>query len=210
MTPANDTDNNFFAHSSELDAEEKFKHAEKFVVTCPLCGTKDPFPGIFRDYAQAKTGLSCKSCGEIYTSGCLQNQLDLQVRACIQKFYEGWLECDEHSCRNRTRQPHFYKTHSRCIVPGCKGVQKLEYTSEHLYNQLQYFQYVFDVDKYQVKPPQKPHLKPIRDLVPTHELNTFSVLQRKAGTYLAQSALHHVNLGMWFSYYDVIVAQKGK
>lgn len=144
------------------------------------------------------------------------------------------MECDEHSCKNRTRQSHFYKTHSRCIVPGCKGIMRaevrvksclsfaliytlLKVTSEQVYNQLQYYQHLFDVDKY--KPPGKPisgiryisllymsniHVEPIRGILSVQDQSTFTALHKKATQYLSKSALHHVNLGSWFSYYDVI------
>lgn len=71
-----EADNNYFAPSTEMDAEEKFKNAEKFRVECRLCGQAEVFQGVFKDFAKRVTGLSCK-CGELYTSGFLQNQLGI-------------------------------------------------------------------------------------------------------------------------------------
>jgi DNA Polymerase alpha zinc finger len=89
-------------------------------------------------------------------------------------------------------------------------------TADQLYNQLQYYQYLFDVDKF--KAPAKAigilsftlfsslivFTEPVRNILSTQELAVFSALHKKAGQYLAKSAIHHVNLGLWFSYYDVI------
>lgn len=95
VVPTTTDDNNYFAPSTELDAEEKFKNVDKFTVECRLCGQVETFPGIpknkirgewvlfsniatgiFRDFAKKQSGLSCK-CGESYTSGLLQNQLGI-------------------------------------------------------------------------------------------------------------------------------------
>ena len=40
-----EADNNYFAPSTEMDAEEKFKNAEKFNVVCRLCGQTEVFQG---------------------------------------------------------------------------------------------------------------------------------------------------------------------
>eukprot|EP00026_Physarum_polycephalum_P000493 Phypoly_transcript_00494.p1 GENE.Phypoly_transcript_00494~~Phypoly_transcript_00494.p1 ORF type:complete len:1064 (+),score=166.17 Phypoly_transcript_00494:1336-4527(+) len=196
-----EADNNYFAPSSELDAEEKFKNVDKFSILCRFCGQTEVFPGIFRDFSKRQTGLSCR-CGEVYTSGFLQNQLEIAFRALVQKQYAGWMQCDEHSCKNRTRQSHFYKTHCRCIVPGCKGILRPEVTAEQVYTQLQYYQYLFDIDKY--KPAGKQISDPTRTLLSIQDQNVFDILLKRASHYLSKSALHHVNLGTWFAYYDII------
>ena len=49
------------------------------------------------------------------------------MRRHVARYYEGWLICDETSCRNRTRQVSVYGNH--CIVGNCRGTMHHEVSS---------------------------------------------------------------------------------
>jgi hypothetical protein len=60
----------------------------------------------------APAGISCQFCGSRYYGkrnaadcyGYLSNCITLQVRACLHRYYDCWLVCDDPSCGRRTMQ----------------------------------------------------------------------------------------------------------
>ena len=97
-------------------------------------------------------GLSCPhtGCNRSMSTLTLSSQLDSQIRKHTAKYYDAWLVCDDPACGMRTRQMSVHGR--RCLGPqglayGCAGRMKFEYSEKSLYNQLLYFQSLFDVDK---------------------------------------------------------------
>jgi len=90
-------------------------------------------------------GPTCMACSKRISNSHLQLQLDLQIRQHIAKYYEGWTECDDATCRNRTRMMSVYGR--RCMKPNCRGSVKLEYSDLQLYNQLLYYASLFNSEK---------------------------------------------------------------
>jgi len=58
-------------------------------------------------------------CLDHLSTASMGVQLDIQIRSYIQKFYEGWLVCDEPTCGNRSRMMRVYG--KKCLVPACRG-----------------------------------------------------------------------------------------
>lgn len=79
----------------------------------------------------------------------MANQIALQSRRYISKFYEGWLVCDDPTCGAQTRQVCVQKNASgqTCIRRGCRGSMVLKYSAADLYTQLKYFETMFDVNR---------------------------------------------------------------
>lgn len=77
----------------------------------------------------------------------LQTQLEVQIRACIGRYYEGWTVCEDAMCGHRTRSMSVYGR--RCVRPRCQAKVRFEYSDVELYNQLRYFAMLFDADKAQ-------------------------------------------------------------
>ena len=114
-------------------------------------------------------GFFCANieCQAPLSTPSLAVQLDLQLRSFIGKFYEAWLTCDESTCGNRTRMMSVYG--KKCLVAGCRGAMHLEvslpapgpffsrlpahlvataqYSDSRLYDQLLYFDTLFDFEK---------------------------------------------------------------
>lgn len=110
------------------------------------------------------TGVICSNsaCAVPITAASLQTQLEIQVRAHIAKFYQGWMVCDDVVCGKRTRMMRVYGR--RCLSPGCRGIMSFEvslikhgtlvfanpfiqYDDTKLYNQLLFYSSLFDRTK---------------------------------------------------------------
>lgn len=67
------------------------------------------------------TGMHCGNadCQASLGIASIQVQVENQLRAAINKFYEGWLVCDDASCGNRTRM--LSVVGRRCLKPDCRG-----------------------------------------------------------------------------------------
>ena len=91
------------------------------------------------------SGPICPACNHRFGEASLQTQLEVQIRACIARYYQGWTVCDDATCGHRTRSMGVYGR--RCVRAGCQGKARFEYSDVELYNQLRYFAMLFDADK---------------------------------------------------------------
>ena len=78
----------------------------------------------------------------------LSNCVTLQVRACVQRYYDCWLVCDDHSCGRRTKQQ---SVRGYQCTNNCHGRMVQEYDEAQLHAQLKYLQALFDVPRLQAK-----------------------------------------------------------
>jgi DNA polymerase alpha subunit A len=63
--------------------------------------------------------MICPHCSKLVKANAVALQVSLVITAHINKYYQGWIVCDDTSCRNRTRQFGVYG--SRCLVKFCRG-----------------------------------------------------------------------------------------
>lgn len=138
---------------STIPDEERFRDAERLNVTCRACKQSFVFEGMSKsESCCTANGLFCPNaeCGKPISVISLVAQLEHQIRNLTTKYYDAWIVCNDSTCGNRTRQIAVYG--KRCPGPkglsrGCKGIMSYEYNDKMLYNQLLYFQTLFDVDK---------------------------------------------------------------
>jgi DNA polymerase alpha subunit A len=92
-------------------------------------------------------GIVCPngSCKSQISTFIVNAQLENQIRRHISCYYENWLVCDEPACATRTRQMNVYG--KRCLITGCRGQMTQEYNDKMLYNQLLYYDMLFDIEK---------------------------------------------------------------
>jgi DNA polymerase alpha subunit A len=92
-------------------------------------------------------GILCPnaSCKALLSLFSINSQIEGQIRRHLTKYYENWLLCDEPACAARTRQMNVYG--KRCLITGCRGQMTQEYNDKMLYNQLLYFDMLFDIEK---------------------------------------------------------------
>ncbi|XP_032973524.1 DNA polymerase alpha catalytic subunit isoform X2 [Rhinolophus ferrumequinum] len=95
---------------AQLTDEEKYRDCERFKCPCPVCGTENIYDSVFEG-SGTDMELSLYRCSNINCNASpmnflvqLNNKLILDIRRCIKKYYEGWLICEEPTCRNRTRR----------------------------------------------------------------------------------------------------------
>ncbi|KAH7920526.1 hypothetical protein BV22DRAFT_1073766 [Leucogyrophana mollusca] len=132
---------------SQVSDAERYRDASPFLVRCRGCQGEMAFSPIWeRDSSVLlSSGPTCPACNTPMGIASLQTQLEVQIRACVARYYEGWIECDDATCGNRTRSMGVYGR--RCVQEGCRGTVRFEYGDAELYNQLRYFAVLFDPEK---------------------------------------------------------------
>jgi DNA polymerase alpha subunit A len=150
---ANSSEQEIHPLESQIPDAVRFKDALPLSLRCLRCHKSSPFRGIAETPASVTNdGIACAdpSCKASLTNFAVVAQLEAQIKQHLAQYYSGWLVCDDPACGQRTRQMSVYG--HRCLGPrglgqGCLGRMSYEYTEKQLYNQLLYFQTIFDVDK---------------------------------------------------------------
>lgn len=195
---------------SAISDEERFKNAAVLTLECPECQQKFPFGGIVASkyYQLNYNGLQCSGCQHHFSTLQISCQLERTIRSHISMYYAGFLQCDDSTCGNITRQVSVFG--KRCLTEDCMGVMHYQYSDKQLYNQLLYFESLFDVDKNKkelVKPlyrsdhPDAPDIKiPTTQLLALGEQNRelFQVMSSVVQKYLANCARRYVDMGSIF------------
>ncbi|CCH58980.1 hypothetical protein TBLA_0B01370 [Henningerozyma blattae CBS 6284] len=191
---------------------ERFKDSSALELTCPNCANKFLFGGIIASnfYTMCYNGLQCKNCEHIFSPLQITSQLERCIRSHISLYYAGWLVCDDKTCGTVTRQISVFG--KRCLSDGCTGVMRYKYSDKKLYNQLLYFDSLFDCEKnknqllkplyhsgdidYPISSLNESSIKVLseqnRDLFETNR----SVVQK----YLSDCARRYVDLGSIFEF----------
>ncbi len=161
---------------SQIEDEIRFQDAKRLRLRCRACRHGFDFEGLLSSNTgstsdntasasndkdesnkEAKevcspTGIKCPnvSCNRILPNLSILAQVEFQVRQQTARYYEGWLVCDDPSCGNKTRQMSVYG--HRCLggkglAKGCLGRMRYEMPEKGMYNQLLYWQGIWDVEK---------------------------------------------------------------
>ncbi|KAJ3546934.1 hypothetical protein NM688_g5461 [Phlebia brevispora] len=168
---AGEAEGRYFSSLDSLMSDaERFKDCDPFLVRCRSCKERVAFSPIGqRDTSLLlPSGPACSSCHATLGTPSVQVQLEVQIRAHISRYYEGWTVCDDATCGARTRMMGVYGR--RCLRPGCLGHVSFEvrkttwymifkklmfdtlvlfcqYSDAMLYDQLRYYAYLFDGEK---------------------------------------------------------------
>ncbi|CCF57846.1 hypothetical protein KAFR_0D01990 [Kazachstania africana CBS 2517] len=148
--------NNLQPLETTISDVERFATSAILELSCPMCSKQFPFGGIVASnyYKMCFNGIQCKGCDHILSPIQLTAQLEATIRVHISLYYAGWLICDDLACGTVTRQMSVFG--KRCLNEGCTGVMRYKYSDKQLYNQLLYFDSLFDIEKN-----KKEELKPI-------------------------------------------------
>ena len=130
---------------------DRYRGCERLVVEC-CCGEMltidSPVRGSGKD---ATPSLLCcpqtKSCGgnPLMMEAKVSNAVDMLVRQAINKYYAGWLVCEDPGCVGRTRVMPLQFQRAYPICSTCaKATMYREYTDSQLYTQLQFITYLLD------------------------------------------------------------------
>ncbi|OBA20857.1 hypothetical protein METBIDRAFT_31525 [Metschnikowia bicuspidata var. bicuspidata NRRL YB-4993] len=170
---------------SNVTDVERFRQVSFLVLKCK-CGHQFRFGGIMfsSDYRVTFNGIVCSKCDALFSLLKISIQLEIEIKRHLALYYAGWLVCDDSACGIKTRQISVYG--KRCIgssgtAHGCKGVMRYNYSDKALYNQLLYFDAIFDVDK-----AKKKQLKPIseeRDLAEMTSGEVNALAEQNRGSF---------------------------
>lgn len=132
---------------STIPDTERFKDTANFRLNCPSCHRSFDFGGIVASnyYSICYKGVKCRKCDHLFTPLQISCQLERSIRSHISLYYAGWLQCDDPTCGNVTRQISVFG--KRCLNDGCTGVMRYRYSDKQLYNQLLYFDSLFSCEK---------------------------------------------------------------
>ncbi|XP_076048772.1 DNA polymerase alpha catalytic subunit [Oratosquilla oratoria] len=140
----------------QISDEERYRSCERFTFMCPSaqCDTIISMDGAFRGVGTQREVVldrcpNPKCNFTIYTKLTpVINKLHMEIQKHINKYYEGWIICDDPGCSNRlTRVPLcFSRGYPICNVCE-KGFLYREYTDSQLYKQLCFYDHMFDFTK---------------------------------------------------------------
>ncbi|KIK93692.1 hypothetical protein PAXRUDRAFT_12489 [Paxillus rubicundulus Ve08.2h10] len=185
----------FSTLDSQVSDAERFCNSEPFLVRCRGCQGQMSFSPIWERESSIlqPSGPACPACNHQLATPSLRAQLEVQIRTCIGRYYEGWTVCDDPTCALRTRSMGVYGR--RCARPGCRGNAVLEYSDVELYNQLRYYAMLFDSKKVKTTATGRVHSEAISGLV-----EEFSqVMTATVHKYIDQCGRRWVDLGVLFS-----------
>ncbi|SCU82972.1 LADA_0C08966g1_1 [Lachancea dasiensis] len=197
---------------SAISDEERFKDVAPLNVNCPSCNQQFPFGGIVasKRYQICYNGLQCSQCHHQFSPLQLSCQLERALRSHISMYYAGYLKCDDGTCGIITRQISVFG--KRCLGEDCMGVMSYRYTDKQLYNQLLYFESLFDVDKnkkglvkplYRSEHPDAPDAAlPASQIMALGEQNRelFQTMESVVHKYLKNCARRYVDMGTIFDF----------
>ncbi|XP_035145070.1 DNA polymerase alpha catalytic subunit isoform X3 [Callithrix jacchus] len=192
---------------AQLTDEEKYRDCERFKCRCPTCGTENIYDNVF-DGSGTDMEPSLYRCSNIDCNASpltftvqLSNKLIMDIRRFIKKYYDGWLICEEPTCRNRTRHLPLQFSRTGPLCPACmKATLQPEYSDKSLYTQLCFYRYIFDVDCALEKlttDHEKDKLK--KQIFTPKVMQEYRKLKNTAEQFLSRSGYSEVNLSKLFA-----------
>ncbi|CAG9782777.1 unnamed protein product [Diatraea saccharalis] len=136
--------------------QEKYRYCKEFTFMCvsETCKTlnriRDTFVKLDKESVSFLEKCQNDKCAirPIDYLACIQNQLTLQIRQYHTQYYGGWLSCEDPACGYRTaRMPQTFAGGYPLCRQCEKGVMFREYTEKDLYVQLNFFLFLFDLNK---------------------------------------------------------------
>ncbi|GBP39586.1 DNA polymerase alpha catalytic subunit [Eumeta japonica] len=181
------------------DDREKYRNCKPFTFICAneTCSTenviKETFMKLDKEnvtFLEHCQNTKCSARPVDYLMQ-IQNQLSLQLRHLHSLYYSGWMSCEDPACTYRTaRLPQtFAGGYPLCRLCE-KGVMFREYTEKDLYLQMNYFLFLFDLNKHnaKIKIPQQISLG-------------YQVLKELVEDWLAHSSYSIMNLSKLFRFF---------
>lgn len=136
--------------------QEKYRYCKEFTFVCvnENCKTENRIRETFVKLDKENITFleKCQnpkcSVKPVDYLACIQNQLTLQMRQYHNQYYAGWISCEDPACSYRTvRLPQTF-TAGYPLCRQCeKGVMFRDYTEKDLYLQINFFLFLFDVNK---------------------------------------------------------------
>ncbi|CAN9113112.1 unnamed protein product [Alternaria alternata] len=144
---------------SQIPDSVRFQSCSPLWLRCRECTTVFPFQGLSSTSPTtaslqtiSHSGIQCpaEGCGKLLQNISVVAQLESSIRQVLASYYAGHVLCDDPQCSNRTRSISVYG--HRCLGPkglarDCLGKMSYEIKERDVWNQLLYYQSLFDVDR---------------------------------------------------------------
>lgn len=136
--------------------KEKYRHCNEFTFVCvnEQCKTENKIRETFTVLGKEHVTFLEKCQNDKCTVkpidyfACIQNQLNLQIRQYHSQYYTGWISCEDPACGYRTaRLPQTFAGGYPLCRQCEKGVMFRDYTERDLYLQINFFLFLFDLNK---------------------------------------------------------------
>ncbi|KAJ8030159.1 DNA polymerase alpha catalytic subunit [Holothuria leucospilota] len=204
MNRQDDEDDALLGGAAILDDEERFKDAERFKFICPNQNCKKEnivdcvFYGSGADVECQLLRCGNKECSfvPIQHVTWLQNQITMIIRQHVRRYYMGWLVCEDSSCEHRTRTTPLNPQRRGLPCPACtRAFLSPEYSDKDLYNQLSFYQSIFDVEKAQLR--MASDKKTAMTIIAPHK-DAYAALKMTVDQTLRNNSYSEVNLCQLF------------
>lgn len=140
---------------SQIPDAVRFQNCTPLYLCCRSCHTAFPFRGIASPTSTATlshSGITCPriECKQVLSTLSIVAQLESAIRQTLAEYYTGKLTCSEPECSCTTRSMSVYG--HRCLGPkglanDCRGKMSYVYSERDIYNQMLYYQSLFDVER---------------------------------------------------------------
>ncbi|XP_050350996.1 DNA polymerase alpha catalytic subunit [Nymphalis io] len=180
--------------------QEKYRHCKEFLFVCvnENCKTenrvRETFVTLDKEnltFLEKCQNPKCSVKPVDYVA-CIQNQLILQMRQYHNQYYAGWLSCEDPACGYRTiRLPQTFAGGYPLCRQCEKGVMFRDYTEKDLYLQINFFHFLFDINKNNTS----------KTKISTPIISAFQVLKETVEDVLAHSAYSIINLSKLFRFF---------
>lgn len=209
-----------FTPRCQMDDAERFKECCKLTYTCSLCNQEQAFPGPISEVSGC-SGLSCGQCGAMYLglhnpADCysyLSNRVTLLVRQCVQRYYNCWLVCDDHSCARRTMQQ---SVKGYACTEECHGRMVQEYDEAALHTQLKFLETLFDFPRAVSRRAaaasegggsSSSATMQFSHSIPKEHVEVFSLLKQHMSNAVNGSAYNWVRPSLWSTVFGRVLAK---
>ncbi|XP_059138881.1 DNA polymerase alpha catalytic subunit-like [Physella acuta] len=189
----------------QLTTEERFRDCDRLVFPCPSpkCGRLVTIDSVFvgSDSSIAPSLWACPNpeCKtQLWKSKVqLMNLLHRKIQQHVNKYYQGWLKCEDTGCGARTNKLPLIMHQNHPVCPVCdRGYLHVEYTDSALYNQLCFYDYIFDIPKAMTFLNEGEKLAARR--FPSELIEVYREIKIKTSRWLDMSDYCNVDLGKLF------------
>lgn len=151
-----DEEDEALLNGTEISDEEKYRDCERFKFVCPIpvCGREIIVDAAFtgaEEFTECSIGVCPnKQCNTPLNEHApyICNRLRMDIRRHVQKYYQGWLKCEDAACGTVTRRVPLTFQRGHPVCHAChRGLLHPLYTDTMLYTQLCFYEHIFDADK---------------------------------------------------------------
>ncbi|XP_066254764.1 DNA polymerase alpha catalytic subunit [Euwallacea similis] len=190
------------AASNRTNPLVRYRTCLKFAFSCLKCGTENLVEGPMRGAVPILAKCTNAECATIPLDYLpyIQNQLSMKIRSYITRYYKGKLYCEDPVCTLETCQSPLHFVGKFPVCPAClKGVLFREYTEQQLYSQLEYYTFIFDLERMENKPVLESKL-----------VTAYAQLRETVQKYIKQSAYSIVDWSVFAKLFSTDPSNKGK